>query len=134
VERFRAGAKLGHVVVISLALAVLVTGGGGCGSQTTTTTATKPPAAEPSARIAGKRACTGLTPLQAARRFQQPARRAGVKRHFATLVADPSPRIASSSGYPRLVASLYATTIAGPKRAAAAAGCAEELAASTRGG
>ncbi len=81
------------------------------------------------ARAAGREACAGMTPLEAARRFQAAARRAGVKKRFAQLTAQPPPSVAESPGYPRLVGALYATTVPGPARTEAAAGCAEELAA-----
>jgi hypothetical protein len=108
------------------------TSGGGSGSSS----AAADPGAEPAAggvaaRQLGRQACRGLTPLQAAHRYRVAARRAGVRRHFAALVVDPPPAIESSPGYPRLVASFYATTVPGPDRREAAAGCAEELAAPT---
>jgi hypothetical protein len=86
------------------------------------------PAQTRATRALGRSACRGRTPLEAARHFARAARKAGVTFRFATLVTKPSPSIESSSGYPRLVASLYATTLPEAKRAAAAAGCAEELA------
>jgi hypothetical protein len=88
---------------------------------------------EQSARSGGRRACRGLTPLQAARRFRRDALKAGVTHRFAMLVAEPEPSVETSTGYPRLVASFYATTVAAPRRTAAAEGCAEELAASSPG-
>jgi hypothetical protein len=69
-----------------------------------------------------------MTPLEAARHFEAAARRAGVTKHFSKLVAEPTPEVESSSGYSRLVAAIYATTTPEKGRAAAAAGCAEELA------
>jgi hypothetical protein len=113
------------------AVTVATTAGG---AATPRTDASPPSAAAlRAAREAGRLACRGKTPLQAAHRYLPAAKRAGVRRHFATLVADPPAAIADSSGYPRLVAALYATTVPGPERREAAAGCAEELAAPGRG-
>jgi hypothetical protein len=70
-----------------------------------------------------------MTPREAAARFAAGARRAGVKKRFAELAADPPPSVAESPGYPRLVGALYASTVPGPRRAEAAAGCVRELAA-----
>lgn len=91
-------------------------------------------APKPGARELGRRACSGLTAREAARRYRKGALRRDVRRSFVNLVADPSDRVADSRGYPRLVAALYATTVAAPQRREAAAGCAEELAAPGGGG
>jgi hypothetical protein len=117
---------------------------GGCGDDRQTGGDTPPkdvraisapePAGGSRAREAGRRACSGLTAREAARRYRDDALRAGVRRSFAALVADPPDRVAASRGYPRLVAALYATTVAAPARREAAAGCAQELAAPSGGG
>jgi hypothetical protein len=70
-----------------------------------------------------------MTPLEAARHFRGAAREAGAHERFVELVADPTPAVAGSPGYARLVAALYSTTLPPAQRALAAAGCAEELAA-----
>lgn len=85
-------------------------------------------------RLIGEKACRGMNPLQAARHFRASARAAGAQARFLELVAFPSPRVRASPAYPKLVASLYATTVPARDRAAAAAGCADELAASSPGG
>ena len=85
------------------------------------------PAAAKAALAAGRKACRGLTPLQAAKRYAPLAREAGVRKSFTELVSHPSPAMKSSQGFPRLVAALYASTLPAPQRADAAAGCAEEL-------
>lgn len=85
------------------------------------------------AREIGQKACAGMTPLQAAKRYELAARRAGATREFAALVADPPPAVKSSPGFPRLVAALYATTLPARQRADAAAGCVEELASRSSG-
>jgi hypothetical protein len=82
----------------------------------------------------GRKACQGMTPLDAARHFEAAARRAGVTKRFAELATEPSAKVEASSGYPRLAAAIYATTTPEKSRAAAAAGCAEELAADGEGG
>ena len=74
-------------------------------------------------------ACSGMTPLEAARHFEADARRAGASRRFVELVTEPTPAVESSPGYPRLVAAFYATTLPPARRSAAATVCAEELAA-----
>jgi hypothetical protein len=79
------------------------------------------------ARESGRKACAGMTALEAAKHFAVPARLAGTDKQFAELVAEPSPSTESSPGYPRLVAALYATTVPAVQREQAAAGCAEEL-------
>lgn len=86
-----------------------------------------PPARSEAAREAGKRACAGMTPPEAAEHFEIPARLAGVDKKFAEFVADPPTSTAGSAGYPRLVAALYATTVPAAEREEAAAGCTEEL-------
>ena len=53
----------------------------------------------------------GMTPVEAARHYSASARRAGVRKDFAKLVTEPTTKVESSSGYPRLVAALYATTV-----------------------
>lgn len=109
----------------------------GCGDSPGDSSSDAPPPASQSpghgpaasARGEGRRACRGLTPLEAADRFKAAAREAGVKKRFVELVAEPAPSVAASPGYPRLVGALYATTVPPPRREQAAAGCAEELAA-----
>jgi hypothetical protein len=91
-------------------------------------------AATDSAFDAGQLACRGLTPIEAARHFRDAALAAKVRLHFVELVAEPGAKIESSSGYPRLVAALYATTVPAADRASAAAGCAKELSAANGGG
>jgi hypothetical protein len=86
------------------------------------------PAAAKAAGETGRKACKGLTPLQAAQRYAPAARNAGVTKAFAAFIADPNPHTVSSPGFPRLVAALYATTLPAGQRASAAAGCAAELA------
>jgi hypothetical protein len=88
------------------------------------------PAATDAARAKGRKACAGGDPLKVARAFAASARRSGTTRHFVDLVADPAPSVAASPAYPRLVASLYATTLPPRERPPAAAGCVEELTAS----
>jgi hypothetical protein len=80
-------------------------------------------------RARGRQACRGLEPVEAARRFEAAARRAGAHERFIGLVTEPTPAVEHTPGYPRLVAAFYATTRPGPQRTLAAAGCAEELAA-----
>jgi hypothetical protein len=70
-----------------------------------------------------------MRPLEAALHFKAAAERAGAHQRFVELVTEPTAAIAQSPGYPRLVAAFYATSLPEPQRAAAAAGCAEELAA-----
>ena len=79
------------------------------------------------AREVGRTACEGMTPLEAAARYEVRARAAGVGREFARYVAHPPASVERSNGYPRLVAALYASTLPGGDRGAAAAGCTEEL-------
>jgi hypothetical protein len=142
-----------YFVVLSLvALGLVGCGGGGGGADAPTTaqasgrsgqTSHSPsgatqtplsPRVAAAARGAGRHACRGMTPLEAAHRFKASARRAGVRKRFAELVTEPTPATESSAGYPQLVASLYATTVPAPGREQAAAGCAEELAVSSRDG
>lgn len=98
-------------------------------------TAPDPEPAEPSAEPAqswkaiGQRACQGMTPLEAALHFKASAKEAGAEKRFIELVTKPSQEVEQSPGYPRLVAALYSTTLPVSRRAAAASGCAEELAA-----
>ena len=75
-----------------------------------------------------------MTPREAAKHFRAAAKEAGVRKRFAELVTEPTPGVEASPGYPRLVAALYAMTVSEPERAAAAAGCAEELAVDGEGG
>ncbi|HET9593730.1 MAG TPA: hypothetical protein VFP17_12535 [Solirubrobacterales bacterium] len=120
---------------------LLALAGCGSGGDTTSSTGTRAttahhPAAtaaaasphDATARAAGRRACAGMTPLEAARHYEAAARSAGVTKRFAKLVTEPTAKVESSSGYPRLAAALYATTTPAKGRADAAAGCAEELA------
>lgn len=93
-----------------------------------------PPSADPGAYETGQEACRGMTPREAAERFEMPARHAGASKAFAAAVADPAPAVEGSPGYPRLVAALYATTLPPRQRAGAAAGCAAELASRGAGG
>lgn len=86
------------------------------------------------ARAAGRRACDGLTPIEAAERYRRGARRAGATKVFVAAVAEPDTATETSPGYPRLVAALFATTVSPRDQSEAAAGCAEELAASIKGG
>jgi hypothetical protein len=75
-----------------------------------------------------------MSALQAAQRYELPARHAGVDKKFAAFVANPPSSTQASSGFPRLVAALYASTLPATQRADAAAGCAEELASRSPGG
>jgi hypothetical protein len=68
-----------------------------------------------------------MSPLTAATHFRKAALKAGVTPRFARLVAEPSPSVAASPGYPKLVAALYATTVREADRREAAAGCTEAL-------
>ena len=125
-----------------LASGLALAGCGGGDDGTTSTVARTTPSAEghtasaagisapeaAAARAAGRKACQGMTPLQAARHFEAAARQAGVTKRFAKLATEPSAKVESSSGYPRLAAAIYATTTPEKSRAQAAAGCAEELA------
>jgi hypothetical protein len=85
-------------------------------------------------RETGRRACAGMSPLEAAKHYELPARHAGVDKEFAKFVAHPPPSTETSDGFPRLVAALYASTLPAAQRADAAAGCAEELASPGSGG
>jgi hypothetical protein len=86
------------------------------------------PAEESAAQAMGRRACAHQTAIQVARRYVGGARRAGLTKSFASFAVHPPPSIESSSGYPRLAASVYAKTVPPRKSVAAASGCAEELA------
>jgi hypothetical protein len=117
-----------------LVVTVVVLAGCGSGGETV---ASRPASGDDSpthftmqpSRAQGRNACRGLTPLEAAKRFEQTALESGVRRRFVELVAEPPARVEASPSYPRLVAALYATTLQPSHRAQAAAGCAEELAA-----
>jgi hypothetical protein len=127
-----------------LVLVLLVVAMAGCGdgddSTTVPTKAAPVDRALPDGTAAGpagakgRRACQGLTPLQAAQRYRKAARRAGATKLFIASVAEPDPATETSPGYPRLVAALFATTVPPRDQTEAAAGCAEELAASIKGG
>ena len=80
-------------------------------------------------RLIGRRACRGMTPIEAAERFKTVARRAGAQKRFIELVTEPTPTVERSVGYPQLVAAFYATTLPESERTSAAAACAKELAA-----
>lgn len=134
-------------VALALGVAFVATGCGAGDAPTSPIHASKPTSASAkrgatkasaadlaSARRLGRQACAGMTPLEAARHFQRPARRAGVKASFARFVAEPTPSTFNSPGYARLVGALYASTVPAEQRGAAAAGCAEELAADGEGG
>lgn len=137
--------RLGLCITLLLALLALAgcggdagTTAGSSGSAQTTTAATssgRGPVARPSPeqaqdwRAAGRSACEGMRPAEAALHFKAAAERAGAHQRFVELVTEPTAAIAQSPGYPRLVAAFYATTRPEPQRALAAAGCAEELAA-----
>jgi hypothetical protein len=122
----------------------IATGIAGCGeSNDSTASQAKTPAADAAppngrtdghAREAGRRACEGMAPIEAARRYRKEARQAGATKVFIAAVAEPDPATESSAGYPRTVAALFATTVPPKDQAEAAAGCAEELAASIKGG
>jgi hypothetical protein len=99
------------VRVVPVAI-VLGTWGCGGGDGTTATTA-----------------CGGMTPLEAARHYEEAARQAGASRRFIELVTEPTRAVEASPGYRRLVGAFYASTLPPDKRAAAAAACAKELAA-----
>lgn len=79
-------------------------------------------------RAKGRRDCADLLPLAAARLYSRAAHKAGVKQGFIEFVAEPKPSTLHSAGFPRLAAALYAQTLPVKQQAAAAAGCAEELA------
>lgn len=114
--------------------AEVVSGGSSRGTSNSTASA-HDPAAEPTPeqvrawRAVGRHACQGMAPLEAALHFKASVREAGALKRFVELVTEPSPAVQQSPGYPRLVAAFYATTLPESQRAAAAAGCAEELAA-----
>jgi len=136
--------RVACALVLLALLAPMGCGGGGDDTAPSPTasesgdpsaTTTRGPAAQPSDRqaqawqAAGRRACRGMDPVEAARHFEAPARRAGAHQRFIALVTEPTADVERSPGYPRLVAAFYATTRPEPQRALAAAGCAEELAA-----
>lgn len=136
--------RQGLCIFLSLALLALASCSGEAGSGNTSGESRKPtpstssghgPVARPSAeqaqvwQAAGRDACEGMQPVEAALRFKAAAERAGAHRRFVELVTEPTSAVEQSPAYPRLVAALYATTLPGPRRALAAAGCAEELAA-----
>lgn len=89
---------------------------------------------ESAARAIGADACAGITPLEAASRFEAAAVKAGVDEEFAKYVAEPPASTVNSPGYPRLVAAIYASTLPEKQRTEAAAGCAEALASPSTGG
>ena len=60
-----------------------------------------PAAAADAARELGRRACEGMTPLEAANHFELPARAAGVDKKFAKFVAEPPSSTVNSPGYPQ---------------------------------
>jgi hypothetical protein len=138
-------AALGALAVGLLLLSFASVGCGG-GTETTSTapvasgsgetdqTVALPAAEAADARKAGQQACDGMTPLEAAKHFEEPARRAGVDKDFAKFVAEPSAATVNSPGYPRLVAATYASTLPVKQRPEAAAGCAESLASRSSGG
>lgn len=136
--------RLGLCITLLLALPALAGCGGEAGTTTAssgsaqTTTATSSghgPVARPSPerarawRAAGRSACEGMGPREAALHFRAAAKRAGAHLRFVALVTQPTAAVEQSPAYPRLVAAFYATTRPEPQRALAAAGCAEELAA-----
>lgn len=106
-------------------------GSSGNGRRQASSTVDLTGAEEAKAREMGRQDCAGKTPLEVAKAVEASARRAGTTRHFLDLVIHPAPRVAASPAYPQLVAALYVTTLPPQERSAAAAGCAEELAAST---
>ena len=137
------GTALAALMLLAATLSGCGGGGDTTGSEAATHTRTsavgKPkaplsPAAAKAAEEIGRKACQGLTPLQAAQRYEGPARHAGATKDFAAFVASPPPSTLDSPGFPRLVAALYATTLPANQRADAAAGCAAELATQSSGG
>jgi len=112
---------------VSLSLLVIAFGGCGGGDEGSTVTVTTHQSAD------GRLSCQGRTPLEVAHSLRAIAEHGGPRERFAELVVDPTPAVAESPGYPRLVAALYATTLPPPKRAQAAAACAKELAAASHG-
>lgn len=128
------------LICIAVLIALVALGGCGAGTGTTATqeasTAPRPAGnahhAEQAWQI-GRQACSGMSPREAALRYVAAARRAGVGKPLTRIVADPPPSVADSTGFPRLVAAVYAATVPKRQRTAAAAGCAEELAAATWG-
>jgi hypothetical protein len=141
----QAGGIVGAALVLTSVLALAGCGSGDDGTTSTADLTKSPerPSAErtqlaaiqgAAARAKGRKACEGMTPLEVARHYQAAAREAGVTKRFAQLATEPSAKVQSSSGYPRLAAAIYATTTPEKSRAAAAAGCAEVLAADGEGG
>jgi len=136
--------RLRNAPAVLLVAALVAIGIAGCGDGDESTgirVKTAPASEEPPkgeaagpARATGRRACEGLTPIEAARRYRKEARQAGATKLFVAAVAEPDPATESSPGYPRSVAALFATTVPPRDQAEAAAGCAEELAASVKGG
>jgi hypothetical protein len=128
--------KMGERVALCLLCALLLVAGG-CGrSQTQVNRPESTPSVESpeSTRARGREACAGLTPIEAALHFRQSARKAGAGWRFLELATEPASSVQASPGYPRLVAALYAMSVPATERAQAAAGCAEELAATSPGG
>jgi hypothetical protein len=114
----------------------------GCGASSSTPAAdrstTRPAAEHPSSRALGARAegrrdCAGATPIAIARRYEDAARQAGIGKAFVRFATEPTNSTLRSAGFPRLVAAIYAARFPAKQRAAAAAGCAEQLARSTGG-
>lgn len=141
--RWSSGGMLQKVGWGMLCSALVVIFAGCGGGQATSTPAAASAAHAPEAiekplpgpnRALGRRACEGMTPLEAARHYERAALRAGASARLVELVTEPPLSTEQSQGYPRLVAAFYATTLPPVQRAAAAAGCAEELAAPARGG
>lgn len=135
----QAGGIVGAVLVLTSVLALAGCGSGDDGTSSTVTRTTQAEqrsteaagvasAQDDAARAAGRKACEGMTPLEVARHYQAAAREAGATKRFVQLATEPSAKVESSSGYPRLVAAIYATTTPVKSRAQAAAGCVEELA------
>jgi hypothetical protein len=130
----RVRAASAGMVLSSAIVGVLAVGG--CGGSPGTTRASRPNTShslETPARLLGRRACAGATPIEVARRYELPAEGAGFGKELAAYIANPPASTKSSTGFPRLVAALYASTVSAAQRSAAAAGCAEELASSFGG-
>ena len=135
----QAGGFVSAALVLASVLALAGCGSGDDGTSSTVAGTTQAEhhsaeaagaatAHDESARAAGRKACKGMTPLEVARHFEAAARRAGATKRFVQLATEPSAKVESSAGYPRLAAAIYATTTPEKSRAQAAAGCAEELA------
>jgi hypothetical protein len=137
--------RCGLLLLAFLALAAAVLG---CGSShaargSSTSTSVVPPdhrspdpsraLADPSVAEIGRRACSDMSPREAAARFASAARRAGVRASFIAMAVHPPASVQRSAGYPRLVAALYASTLPEAEQAQAAAECARELAAGSHG-